>query len=106
MKEWMFAPWYQSRPDDRAFLETDKKHEHPYAAAQADLQGPHETIIRAGERRTLGWVPEIEDGAYTVRARLIYDLNRYNDRAFTGDQREMANSELEFVVGKQMPVAR
>ena len=106
MKEWMFAPWYQSRPDDRAFLEADKKHEHPHAAAQADLQGPHETIIRAGERRTLGWVPEIVDGAYTVRARLIYDLNRYNDRAFTGDQREMANSELEFVVGRPVPVAR
>ncbi len=105
-KDWMFAPWYGNRPDDKAFLEADKTHEHPYAATQADLQGPHETIIRAGEQRVLGWSPEISEGRYTVRARLVYDLNRYNDRAFSGDQREMARSELELTVANRKAGAR
>jgi hypothetical protein len=33
-----------------------------------------------------------------VRARLVYDLNRYNDRAFQDDQFEMAQETLEFTI--------
>jgi hypothetical protein len=58
----------------------------------------NETIIRAGEQRVLRWIPELPAARYTVRARLIYDLNGYNDRAFKGDQREMANQALEITV--------
>jgi len=105
-KDWMFAPWYGDRPDDRAFLEADKIHEHVFAATQADMQGPHETIIRAGEQRVLGWTPEITEGRYTVRARLIYDLNRYNDREFKEDQREIAYGELELVVASRKTNSR
>jgi hypothetical protein len=98
-KDWMFAPWYAGRPDDKAFLEADKKAEHPFAARQADEQGPHETIIRAGEQRVLAWTPEVRaPGRYTVRARLVYDLNRYNDRAFQEDQFDMAQGALEFTI--------
>ena len=50
-QEWMFAPWYGDRPDDKAFLEEDKKRPDAVSATQADAQGPHETIIRAGEER-------------------------------------------------------
>jgi hypothetical protein len=98
-KDWFFAPWYASRPDDKAFLEADKKAEHPFAARQADEQGPHETIIRAGEQRVVAWTPEVRAaGRYTVRARLVYDLNRYNDRAFQDDQFEMTQETLEFTI--------
>ena len=98
-KDWFFAPWYASRPDDKAFLEQDKTAEHPFAARQADEQGPHETIIRAGEQRVLAWAPEVRAaGRYTVRARLVYDLNRYNDRAFQDDQFEIAQETLEFTI--------
>jgi hypothetical protein len=52
-QEWMFAPWYGDRPDDRAFLEEDKRRPDAVAALQADEQGPHEAPIRAGEERIL-----------------------------------------------------
>ena len=65
---------------------------------QADAQGPHEAPIRAGEERILSWVPPLRPGAYTVRARLIYDLNRYNDRTFTEDQTEIARAALAVTV--------
>lgn len=65
------------------------------------MQGPHETIIRAGEERVLDWTPEIATGRYTVRARLIYDLNRYNDRAFKEDERKMTSATLELAVANQ-----
>jgi hypothetical protein len=97
-KDWMFAPWYAGRPDDKAFLEADKTAEHPFAARQADEQGPHEAIIRAGEQRVLDWIPGVAEGRYTVRARLVYDLNRYNDRAFQDDQHEMARRTLAITV--------
>jgi hypothetical protein len=100
-KDWMFAPWYAGRPDDKAFLEADKNAEHPFAARQADEQGPHETIIRAGEQRVLNWSPGLPPGRYTVQARLIYDLNRYNDREFKEDQLDMAQGTLEVVVAGQ-----
>ncbi|HEY6838015.1 MAG TPA: hypothetical protein VI389_04655 [Geobacteraceae bacterium] len=85
-REWMFAPWYGDRPDDKAHLEEDKGRPDAQAVMQADAQGPHETIIRAGEERILSWAPQLKRGEYMVRAQLIYDLNRYNDRKITGDQ--------------------
>ena len=97
--EWMFAPFYGMRPDDKKFLEEDKKLPDAYSARQADAQGPHEAIIRAGEERIVAWAPELKPGSYTVRAKLIYDLNRYNDRAFTEDQTTLNQSSLSLKVG-------
>ncbi len=97
-REYMFAPWYGDRPDDRAFLEEDKKRPDAAAAMQADTQGPHEAPIRAGEERILSWAPPLAPGEYTVRARLIYDLNRYNDRAFIEDQTEIYRSSLSIKI--------
>ncbi|HEY6873924.1 MAG TPA: hypothetical protein VI298_14460 [Geobacteraceae bacterium] len=99
-KEWMFAPWYGPRPDDRKFLEEDKKRPDAIAATQADAQGPHEMSIRAGEERILPWTPALKPGAYTVKARLIYDLNRYNDRSFKEDQTEINSTNLVIKVKK------
>jgi hypothetical protein len=97
-QEWMFAPWYGDRPDDRAFLAEDAQRPDAVAALQADAQGPHEAPIRAGEERILPWVPPLSPGVYTVHARLIYDLNRYNDRTFTDDQTEMYRASLAVTV--------
>jgi hypothetical protein len=97
-REWMFAPWYGPRPDDRAFLKEDEKRPDRAAATQADQQGPHEAPIRAGEERVLAWQPELGEGSYTVEASLVYDLNRYNDRSFKGDQREISRSTLPLPV--------
>lgn len=99
-QEWLFAPWYGNRPDDKAFLEEDKKRPDAKAAMQADAQGPHETVIRAGEERVLPWTPSLKPGEYTVKVRLIYDLNRYNDRSFSEDQTEINSTYLTFNVGK------
>lgn len=99
-KEWMFAPWYGPRPDDKKFLEEDKKRPDAIAAMQADAQGPHESIIRAGEERILPWAPELKPGEYTVKARLIYDLNRYNDMSFKEDQTEINSTILSIKVKK------
>lgn len=41
---------------------------------------------------------EVRDGNYTVEASLVYDLNRYNDRSFKGDQREISRFTLPFRV--------
>jgi nitrate/TMAO reductase-like tetraheme cytochrome c subunit len=99
--EWMFAPWYGNRPDDRKYLEEDKKRPDAIAAMQADAQGAHETSIRAGEERILPWAPKLKPGEYTVKARLIYDLNRYNARTFTGDQTEINSTTLNFKVAQK-----
>ncbi len=99
-EEWMFAPWFQGRPDDRKYLEEDKKAPDSIAAAQADAQGPHETPIRAGEERILSWTPKLPVGDYTVRARLIYDLNRYNDPKYTGDQTEIYRASLAIQIAE------
>jgi hypothetical protein len=40
----------------------------------------------------------VRDGSYTVEATLVYDLNRYNDRSFKGDQREISRFTLPFQV--------
>jgi nitrate/TMAO reductase-like tetraheme cytochrome c subunit len=97
-KEWMFAPWYGPRPDDKAFLEEDKKRPDAVAATQADAQGPHETSIRAGEERVLIWTPELKPGEYTVRPRLVYSLNRYAERTFTENQTEINATSLKIKV--------
>jgi len=100
-KEWMFAPWYGNRPDDKAFLEEDKTRKDAVAATQADAQGPHEAPVRAGEERILSWTPDLSLGEYIVNAKLVYDLNRYNERSFTGDQTEIYNTSLPLrVAGK------
>ncbi|HEY6839562.1 MAG TPA: hypothetical protein VI389_12535, partial [Geobacteraceae bacterium] len=78
----------------------DKKRPDAVAAMQADAQGPHEMSIRAGEERILPWATNLKPGEYTVKARLIYDLNRYNDRSFTGDQTEINSTTLTFKVKK------
>ena len=93
-REWMFAPWYGDRPDDRAFLEQDKTRPDAVAAMQADAQGPHEAPVRAGEDRVLSWQVGLAPGNYVVRGVLIYDLNLYNDRAFTQDQTEIYRTTL------------
>jgi hypothetical protein len=98
--EWLFAPWYGERPDDRKYLEEDKKRKDSVAATQADAQGPHESSIRAGEERVLGWAPPLKPGSYTVRATLIYDLNRYNDPNFKEDQTVLTEETLAVSVGK------
>ena len=93
-REWLFAPWYGNRPDDKGFLDEDKLLPDAVAAAQADAQGPHETAIRAGEERIISWTPELKAGEYVVTVRLVYDLNRYNDRSFTFDQTEIGKTRL------------
>ena len=93
-KDWMFAPWILGRSDDKKYVEEDLKGEDPIATSQADAQGPHETIIRAGEDRVLYWRPPVPASHYTVRATLTYDLNRYNDRAFKADQYEIGKASL------------
>jgi len=50
--------------------------------------------IRAEEERVLLWTPELKTGNYTVRASLVYDLNRYNERAFTDDQTALSSISL------------
>lgn len=96
--EWMFAPWYGPRPDDKKFLEEDKKRPDSVSAIQADAQGPHESVIRAGEERILIWSPELRPGQYVVKSRLVYDLNRYNERAFREDQTEINGAALRITV--------
>ncbi|MBI2470473.1 MAG: hypothetical protein HYV59_04430 [Planctomycetes bacterium] len=97
-REWMFAPWYGDRPDEKAFLEEDKKRPDAESAIQADAQGPHEATIRAGEERILSWAPELKTDNYTVRASLVYDLNRYNERTFTDDQTVLSSTSLSVKV--------
>lgn len=96
--DWMFAPWYGDRPDDKAFLEEDKKRPDAISAGMADAQGPHETIVRAGEERVLSWDPKLKPGEYEVRANLVYDLNRYNDPNFEGDQTMIFRKSLPLSV--------
>jgi hypothetical protein len=97
-KQWMFAPWYGNHPDDKAFVEEDKSRPDALAAAQADAQGPHEEIIRAGEERILLWAPELKDGAYAVKAQLSYVFNRYNEKP-SGEDMEMGGASLRIKVG-------
>ena len=97
-QEWLFAPWYGDRPDDKAFLAEDRKLPDAVAAMQADAQGPHEPIIRAGEERILRWSPPLKPGKYSITTRLVYDLNRYNDRAVSDDQAVLGSTRTEVTV--------
>lgn len=105
-KEWMFAPWMLGRPDDKKYLEEDRKGKDPVATMQADAQGPHETTIRAGETRVLDWQPQIPTGQYTLKATLTYDLNRYNDRAFKDDQYEIGKAALPVKIAQPLKVSQ
>lgn len=96
-KEWMFAPWYADRPDDKKFLGSDKSLPDAVSAMQADAQGPHEAPIRAGEDRVITWETGLKDGEYTVKARLVYDLNRYNDADYQDDRTVFQDVSLSFV---------
>ncbi len=98
-RQWLFAPWYGDRPDDRKFLEEDKGRDDATAAMQADAQGPHENIIRAGEERILSWSPTLKAGSYTIKAQLVYDLNRYNDPQYAEDQTELTVTSLNMKIG-------
>lgn len=93
-REWLFATWYGDRPDDRAFLEENRQRSDSVSATQADLHGPHESVLRAGENRILTWDPDLKPGSYTIRARMIYDLNRYNDWTESQDQTETVTASL------------
>jgi hypothetical protein len=97
-RDWMFAPWYGDRPDDKAFLEEDKKRPDAALAMKADEQGPHEAIIRAGEERVLTWDPKLKSGKYKIQASLIYDLNRYSDPKSEGDRTTMFRKTFPFTV--------
>jgi nitrate/TMAO reductase-like tetraheme cytochrome c subunit len=96
-KEWMFAPSYSNRPDDKAFLEQDKSLPNGTAAPRADAQGPHESSLRAGEDRVLAWDPALAPGEYTVRAQLVYTLDRYSDKPAHGDQSEITSATLKLI---------
>ena len=60
-QDWLFAPWYGDRPDDKAFLEEDKKRPDAISAAMADAQGPHETIVASGGGAYPGLGSEAEE---------------------------------------------
>lgn len=96
--EWLFAPWYGSRPDDKSYLAEDSKRLDSVAAAQADAQGPHEPPIRAGEERIIPWEPDLAPGEYTLTTKLVYDLNRYNDPKFSNDQTEISQAAVRFAL--------
>ncbi len=101
-RQWLFALWYADRPDDRAFLEKDKAIPDASTAIQADEQGPHEAPVHAGEGRILSWIPALKAGNYTVHAKLVYDLNRYNAPSFVEDQTESNNAYMSIrVQGKR-----
>jgi hypothetical protein len=93
-KEWMFAPSYGNRPDDKAFLEEDKKLPNGAGAARADAQGPHESSLRAGEERELSWDPALTPGEYTVKAELLYSLDRFKDSTVDQGASEITTATL------------
>jgi len=94
-KEWLFAPNFSARPDDKAFLEADKKLTgyEGYAQTRADAQGAHEAPVRAGEARLLNWDPALAPGLYTVKARLRYTTDRFGAQV-AGDEKEMGSAAL------------
>lgn len=93
-KEWMFAPSYGDRPDDKAFLEEDKKLPDGAAAARADAQGPHESSLRAGEERVLSWEPVLRPGEYTVKAELLYTLDRFENKPVKEGESQITSAAL------------
>ncbi len=97
-RDWLFAPWYDSRPDDKAYLTADKERPDAKEAMQADAQGPHERILDPGEERILLWRPKLPPGDYRITARLVYDLNRYNDPKLIADQTVVSTVTLAVTV--------
>ena len=94
-KEWLFAPNFSARPDDKAFLEEDKKLSgyEGYAQTRADAQGAHEPPVRAGEERLLNWNPALAPGLYTVKANLRYTTDRFRT-PLADDEKEMGSAAL------------
>jgi hypothetical protein len=78
----------------------------PIATMQADAQDPHESPMRAGEARVIDWNPGMAAGTYIVRATLVYDLKRYNDRAFKDDQQEIARISIPVKITRPANVSR
>jgi hypothetical protein len=97
-QDWMFSPWYGDRPDDWRYLDEDKTRPDAAAAIQADAQGPHETVIRPGEERIMQWTPGLKAGNYTILAKLVYDLNHYNELGFQEDQTVVNETSLKLLV--------
>ena len=97
-QDWMFSPWYGDRPDDWKYLEEDKTRPDAVAASQADAQGPHEAVLRPGEGRIMRWTPGLKAGSYTVRAKLVYDLNHFNELGFEEDQTTVNEASLKLQV--------
>ncbi|MBT1070480.1 cytochrome c3 family protein [Pelotalea chapellei] len=95
-QEWTFAPWSGNGPNDSTWLDEFRK--MPGSSVPAEALAPHETIIRAGEERVLHWSPTLAAGRYTITSRLVYDLNRYNDRSYKGDQTRISETSLEVSV--------
>lgn len=82
-REWLLAPTLEDHSDTRRPPPDDT------AIQQASAAGSqHESGLRAGEERILKWTPDLATGSYTVRTRLVYDLNRFNDRSLSEDQTE------------------
>jgi hypothetical protein len=46
----------------------------------------------------------LKQGSDTVRAKLVYDLNRYNDPKFVEDQTELAGASLNVKIGSVGPL--
>ncbi|MBJ6799784.1 hypothetical protein [Geomonas propionica] len=94
-KDWLFAPNFSARPDDKAFLEQDKKLSgyEGYAQTRADAQGVHEAPVRAGEARLLNWDPALAPGLYTVKAKLRYTTDRFK-APVADDEKEMGSAAL------------
>ncbi|MBU6392150.1 MAG: hypothetical protein KGQ83_07915 [Planctomycetes bacterium] len=74
---------------------TVKSQPEQQQATPRQYSGSHEAApIRAGEERVLLWTPELKTDIYTIRASLVYDLNRYNELAFTDDQTTLSSISL------------
>ncbi len=62
---------------------------------QADIRDPMKRAYPHWRRTCpLVGTPELKTGNYTVRTSLVYDLNRYNELAFTEDQTTLSSISL------------
>ena len=76
---------------------------HPSQKLREEDDGRLEMRIETSGRKELirwilSWTPDLSPGEYTVNAKIIYDLNRYNERSFAGDQKEIYNTSLPLKV--------
>jgi hypothetical protein len=60
-----------------------------------DVQGPHESPIRAGEERIVSWEPAVTPGEYTVKARLLYSLDRFQEKPVKEGESEITTATLD-----------